>query len=379
MVIGGTGLYETPGDESAIKYADDHTKFLSKVMTRKCLMAGLDLTGMKATIPKESDWEKSQTLRISTGFLFSPEGPFKDAITGTDAGITPEFIADMSAGSKIGGGLLQIAGTIEALDTPGSCRHSLWQTYLALKASEKYDSRIPKLEESTVLNEGFGRIGQAATRLWLDKGATVIVTDPLLTDENELLPQSLRNNPEQLKAIKEKCRSKFDGLKRDYGERIKYVQTEDLYKQKGQIFCPCSDNEGSLTEKRLKKLVDNGVTLILSGANSPFDKKNVWQLARLAHDLGIIFPPEILANCGSVSAASAETLFQALKQKDPIMTAERYLIEKEIPFIAKNARKKIKALIEITEKCDADLYTAGEILFRRILNTPSPVLFPKPS
>lgn len=369
MVIGGTGLYETPANESAIEHAASHTKFLSKIMTRKCLMAGLDLTGMKATIPKESAWEKSQTLRTATGFLFSPEGPFKDAITGTDVGITPEFIADMSLGSKIGGGLLQIAGTIEALDTPGSCRYSLDQTYQALKKSETYGDKIPDLLESTVLTEGFGRIGRTAARLWLKKGAKVIVTDPLLTDEDWLLPQSLKDDKEKLKALKEKCHRKFNELKIKYNNNIKYVSTEDLYKEKGQIFCPCSDNEGSLTAERLKKLAANDVKLILSGANGPFDKKNVWRLARLAHNLGIIFPPEILANCGSVSAASAETLFYQLQQEDPDMTAEKFLVEKEIPFIAKNARKKVNTLIayiKLAEKLgsDLDLYTAGEVSFR---------------
>lgn len=174
-VIGGCGIYDTPRDKSPIEFALDHTKLLSVVMARKTWMAGLELGGMKATIPGESDWEKSTVLQKATGFLFSKEGVFTDAITGSDVRQTPGdkgTIANMFRGSQIGGSE-QIAGMIKELDTPGSCRFSLDQTYQALQ--ELYgNEKIPDLNGSTVLIEGFGRIGRPAARLILDRGQQLL-------------------------------------------------------------------------------------------------------------------------------------------------------------------------------------------------------------
>jgi hypothetical protein len=294
MVIGGCGLYP----QQTILDGLSHTKLLNVIMRRKCQMAGLDLAGMKATIPQESDWLNSEILRIATGFLFSPNGPFKDAITGSDVGQTPKTIADMARGSEIGGDH-QIAGHYYPdLDTPGSCKYSIRETHHALEEQykeiyrEDYKYIVPKLAGSRVLVEAFGRIGRTVVRERLEEGASVIICDPRLTDEDYLLPEAVRK-AEDYEENKVRMKTKLDELVNKYGPgRIKVVKTENdmLFEEEGEIFCPCSDVEGSLTENRIRKLAKHNIKMILSGSNNPLGKRVLWQSARLAHELGIIFP-----------------------------------------------------------------------------------------
>lgn len=367
-VIGGTGVYDTPKGRNPIEFALEHSKLLSVIMRRKTWMAGLELGGMKATIPGESDWESSRALRLATGFLFSPAGPFKDAITGTDVRQTPDTIADVAEGSAIGGGR-QIAGMIEELDTPGSCRYSMEETYDALR--EKLGRQfIPDLERATVVIQGFGRVGRPAARLMLERGAKVIISDPLLTGEDHKLPESLQNSP-GLSEYKEFMKNKLKELIDVYGrQNIQLVKAENIFDQKGQVFCPCSSEEGSLTPDALMKMAKNGVKVILSAANNPFGKEHVWQRAEFAAGLGIIVPPEILANCGSVTAASMEPLFRATQKADPTLTAEQFLKKIAIPHIKRNSREKLVLLIETAERYRVDLYRAGEIAFHEAFDLP---------
>lgn len=369
IVIGGCGIYPQKTLLDGLR----HTKLLSVIMRRKCQMGGLDLAGMKATIPQESDWLNSEILRIATGFLFSPNGPFKDAITGSDVGQTPKTIADMARGSEIGGDH-QIAGHYYPdLDTPGSCKYSIRETHRALEESHKniYGKNegyiVPKLAGSKVLVEAFGRIGRTVVREMLNEGANIIVCDPRLTDEDYLLPKAVRK-AEDYEENKVRMKEKFYELVGKYGSnRIQVVRTEKdvLFEQEGEIFCPCSDVEGSLTEERLKKLAKNHVKMILSGSNNPLGKGVCWRSARLAHELKIIFPPEILSNCGSVTAAASEPLFRLAQQQDPSMTAEKFVEERVASYIAQNTRNKLSLLSGIMERLGVDLYTAGEIWFRK--------------
>lgn len=375
-VIGGTGIYDTPSGETPIVFALRHTDLLSAIMSRKCLMAGLELGGMKATIPGESDWEKSRWLRVATGFLFSPQGPFFDAITGTDARQTPETIADMALGSEIGGGY-QIAGLIPELDTPSCCRFSLAATYKELR-KQFGEEGVPELRGARVLIEGFGRIGYTAARLMLDKGAVITISDPLLTGENNLLPPSIGNSPD-LERRREVLKRKLANLQQEYGkERVMVVPTTELDCHQGQVFCPCSTAEGSVTKARIERLADNGVRVILSGANNPFGEEEAWERASLAASLGILVPPEILANCGSVTAAAMEPLLRPRLWTGPATEifptkilsynksqAERFLQEVVIPHITSNTAEKLRALRQIMVKEGIDLYNAAVIYCQR--------------
>lgn len=355
-VIGGCGVYDTPKDQVPITYAINHTKLLSVVMRRKTHAAGLRLGGMKATIPGESDWEKSPVLQQATGYLFSGRGIFSDAITGSDARQTPDTIQAMTKGSELGGDH-QIAGMFPELDTPASVRFSLEQSYNILALSYGKE-KIPPLHESTVLVEGFGRIGRSAVRLMLEKGAHVVVSDPLLTNEDYLLPD-LPN----LERTKQFIAAKYKRLKDRYGDALSFVPTEGVVHHKADIFCPCSSSEGSLDEEKIDQLASNGVRLILAGQNNPFGEHQVWQRAHYAQQKGILMPPEILTNCGSVTAAAMEPILRIRQREDPTMNAERFVHEYVIPFIAINMDEKLSQFKAISEQKGVDLYSAGEIAY----------------
>lgn len=164
---------------------------------------------------------------------------------------------------------------------------------------------------------------------------------------------------------------KLSELAQIYGTaKVKVAITGDLDKHEAQVFCPCSSNEGSLTEERIQRLADNGIKVILSGANAPFGQEHVWQRAKLTADLGITTPPESSANGGSVTAASMEPIFRALASANPDMTAEMFVDTFLIPHIQSNTRERLSQLKQIAETENVDLYTAGEIAFRQAFKLP---------
>lgn len=361
-VIGGTGVYPTPDGESPVKYALAHTASLKSAMDYKTAMAGLTehfgLSGMKATVAMEpgqkglSDWEQSGFLQTATGWLFSQE-IFSHAITGTDARQTDNTIGDMAIGSALANpdrDTDRICGTRRTFDTPGACRYSLEATLDIL--SDKL-SVVPSFKGSTVSIQGFGRIGHAAVQLALDRIAKQInLSDVKLPDDKTLYADFLK-------------------LQKTYPGRITLV-TGNIYEQQADIFIPCSSQEGQLNEKTINELYQAGTTIILAGANNILEEENKWKLARLTDSLGIIMPPEVLSNCGSVTMAGMERVYHSLRKNDPNYTklpeeeAEIKFRDKiVVPFIRKNAENRIRGLLEIANEMGADIYTAGEIWYLR--------------
>jgi glutamate dehydrogenase/leucine dehydrogenase len=372
-IIGGTGIYETPKGRSPAEYALSHAHALGLAMRNKTAMAGLrktfGLSGMKATIAtfpgqKKSDWEKSVALQEATGWLYGPL-VFKQAMTGTDARQTPKTIAAMARGSALANPddiSVQICGTRRNFDTPGACEHSLEATIDALN---RHYPNMPKIKGSVISIQGYGRIGQAAVELALRREANRI----LISDIRLLVP----NNGMDQKQDRELW-EKIYRLQEEYPPgKITIVDADAIYTQKADIFMPCASTEGLLTEVTLDQLHQAGVKAIIAGANKILDPENIWELAKRAHDMGIIMPPEILTNCGSVTMAGMEALYAHLRTNAPEYQeipddseAERIFVAKQvIPFIRKNAEKMIETLRNISTEDKTDLYTAGIVWCRK--------------
>ncbi len=376
-VIGGTGVYSTPEDRSPIEFALEHTLSLALAMRHKTTMSGLrrhfGLSGMKATVVMESgksglsDWEKSSALQEATGWLYSPQR-LSRALTGTDARQTPETIGAMARGSALAvedGRNAQICGTRENFDTPGACRYSMEATIDAL-IDNLPDT--PDFKDSVVSIPGFGRIGYTAVKLALDRGARQIYLSDMKLPVDELgIP--LITDPE----FDQELYQRLLELQEDYpGQKVVLVAPNDIYRQKADIFMPCSSQEEQLTEITLKELKEAGVKVVLAGANNILKKGNKWQLANLAAKLGMVMPPEVLSNCGSVTMAGMERLYFYLRETDteymelPDDEAEKKFVrEHVIPFVRDNAQEMISTLLEIAREMKTDIYTAGEIWYLR--------------
>jgi len=374
-VIGGTGVYPTPPGRTTIEYLDTHTDALALAMRDKTAIAGLrqgfGLSGMKATVAMEpgnnglSDWEKSVFLQMATGWLYNPE-IFYEEMTGTDARQTENTIGAMALGSAFANPdrvNVQICGTRKNFDTPGACSMSL---EAILDALHSHNASIPTFEESVVSVQGFGRIGRPAVELALRRGAKHIFLSEVKFTVDEQGNVSPRDG-ELYQTLLE--------LQQLYPGQIEVVN--DIYAQKADIFMPCSSREEMLTEETIQQLHSSGIRVILAGANKILEKRKIWELARLAKDLEIVMPPEVLSNCGSVTMAGLERFYHHLRRTIPQYMdltddeAEKKFVQEFVQeFIRSNAQNMVTALLDIAETENTDLYTAGKIWCRRQFNQP---------
>lgn len=372
-VIGGMGAYDSP---DTLK----HTLDLATAMRMKTFIAGLrravGLSGMKATFfpdltgtDGKFGWMESEDLQRVTGWLFSQEGPFKNAITGTDVGQGTVTIGIMSEGSALGspnGKNHQIAGDTEIFSTPRACRHSFEATYQVLwENKNRIDGEVPQIEEARVVVQGFGNVGQTAVEWALDsKAKTIIIADTRLTDEaGNILPKS------PLYKIYLDLNKKAEKA----GQEIIVVAPDAIYDQEDvDIFMPCSSQEEMLDFETLDRLKRAKVKLILAGANNILNKETMWQAAHHANKvLKIILPHEVFSNCGGVSMAGLGPLYDYFRQNNPDYMnlseeeAQLKFVNYVADFIMNNARAMFQKFLQISEEFKTDIYTAVMILYCR--------------
>lgn len=201
---------------------------------------------------------------------------------------------------------------------------------------------LPKdLSETTVVIQGFGKIGFTISKFLQKRGAKIIAI-------NDLWGTIYNPNGIDIKKIRQyaNAQSKESSLMNyKYG---KMLEREDIYKIKCDIFIPCA-NAYAINEKNWFQLETK---LILECANNAITSKAEKRL----FEQETMVLPDILVNAGSVISSFAE-----YKKLDPFETIS--LIERTI---RKNSNMILKRSLEY-DLIPRDI--AQNIAQERILNT----------
>lgn len=259
--LGGTRMWKYNNEWEAL----NDVLRLSRGMTYKSAISGLDLGGGKAVIIGDAKTEKTPELMRKFGeFVHSLSGKY---ITAEDVGMVT---ADMDTVRSV---TPHVTGISESLGGSGNPSPvTAYGVYMGMKAAAKYQFGSDNLEGKKVLVQGIGHVGETLVEHLTKEGALVQIAD---INENRL-----------------------EEVSKKYGATI--FRGDDLYSVDVDIYAPCALGAtiNDETVYRIKAKV------IAGAANNQLADENVH--GPILQERGIVYAPDFLINAGGIINVYAE-------------------------------------------------------------------------
>lgn len=259
--MGGIRIKSYPSEEAALQDVLD----LSRAMTYKNSMAGLNYGGAKSVIMADPHTEKTpEMLRAFAHRMNLFRGTYVSASdvgsTADDLNIMREICEWVPCKPKEIGGL----GDSSPLTSVG--------VFEGMKAAVKFATGKDNVAGLHVGIEGVGKVGKGLAKHLLNAGATVSVSDVY--------------------------QPAVDALVAEYPQ-IKAVSIEELPTLDLDVFSP-NGIGGTVTEAVAQNLK---AKVVCGGANNPLASHAV---AKVLNERGIAFAPDFVVNAGGVITIAAE-------------------------------------------------------------------------
>lgn len=253
--LGGTRMWKYNNEWEAL----NDVLRLSRGMTFKSAVSGLDLGGGKAVIIGDSKKDKTPEMIAKFGqFVNSLSGKY---ITAEDVGTTT---ADMDL---IRDNTPHVTGISESRGGSGNPSPvTAFGVYMGMKAAAKYKLGSEKLEGVKVLVQGTGHVGETLIDYLTKEGAIVYITDI---------------NQDRLQEVK----SKYD---------VQIYTGADVYTADVDIYSPCALG-ATVNDEALSKLK---AKVIAGAANNQLAVEGIH--GKLLKDKGIAYAPDFLINAGGI-------------------------------------------------------------------------------
>lgn len=256
--LGGTRMWTYANEMEAL----NDVLRLSRGMTYKNSISGLNLGGGKAVIIGDSRSMKSEALFRRFGkFVNSLAGKY---ITAEDVGISPSdmMLVNMETDHVVG--LLGKSGDPSPVTARG--------TYMGMKACAKAQFGSDSLTGKKVAVQGVGHVGEYLVEMLFNEGADIYISDI---------------HEPTLKRVSE-----------TYGAKV--VGLDEIYDIDMDIYAPCALG-ATVNDETLSRLK---CSIIAGAANNQLQKETVH--GRAVMDKGIIYAPDFALNAGGVINCYAE-------------------------------------------------------------------------
>ncbi|MDF1672880.1 MAG: Glu/Leu/Phe/Val dehydrogenase [Vicingaceae bacterium] len=256
--LGGTRMWSYAKEEDALT----DVLRLSRGMTYKNSISGLNLGGGKAVIIGNSHTDKNEALFRRFGqFVDSLSGKY---ITAEDVGISPQDMVWVNQETNHVAGLPGKSGDPSPVTAYG--------VYVGMKACAKAQFGNDSLNGIKVAVQGAGHVGQYLIKHLTDEGAKVFVTDI---------------HEPSLKEVSDK-----------YGSTI--VGLDEIYDLDVDVYAPCALG-ATVNDETLNRLK---CSIIAGAANNQLQNESIHGQAVM--DKGIIYAPDFMINAGGVINCFAE-------------------------------------------------------------------------
>ncbi|MEY8848448.1 Glu/Leu/Phe/Val dehydrogenase [Psychroserpens sp. XS_ASV72] len=298
--LGGTRMWNYENEWEAL----NDVLRLSRGMTYKSAITGLNLGGGKAVIIGDAKTQKTPELMKKFGeFVHSLSGKY---ITAEDVGMTT---GDMDMVREVTPYVTGISESKGGAGNPSPI--TAFGVFMGMKAAAKFKFGSDVLEDKTVFVQGIGHVGEALVEHLVCEGANVIISD---------LSQ------DRLEAV----RSKYN---------VTIYGGQDLYSEEMDIYAPCALG-ATINDETISKLK---AKVIAGAANNQLAEEN--KHSRLLQEKGIIYAPDFLINAGGIINVYAE-LENYDKQEIMRKTENIYNTTEEILIRAKanNVTTNVAAL-----------------------------------
>lgn len=310
--LGGTRMWAYKNEMEAITDA----LRLSRGMTYKSSLAGLNLGGGKAVIIGDSKTQKSEALMRRFGkFINSLSGKY---ITAEDVGVNTKDMEYIKMETDFVTGLpVNMGGSGDPSPV------TAFGVYLSMKASVKEQTGSDSLSGKKVVVQGIGNVGESLVEYLVKDGAKVYINDI---------------NEERLKKVA-----------KETGAEV--ISADAVYDMPMDIYAPCAlgATVNTNTLNRLK------CSIICGSANNQLADENVH--GKMVIEKGILYAPDFVVNAGGIinvyyelegynrerAMAHAEKIYQTTlnifkvskEQNIPTYMAANRIAEKRIADIGK--------------------------------------------
>jgi leucine dehydrogenase len=254
--LGGTRMWPYASEAEAL----NDVLRLSRGMTYKSALAGLDLGGGKAVIIGDARTQKTEAMFRRFGqFVDSLNGRY---ITAEDVGMSVTEMVNIKKETN------SVAGLPEEMGGSGDPSPvTAYGVYCGMKAAARVAYGTDDLSGRKVSVQGAGNVGHALVGHLVKDGAKVFLTDI---------------HPEKLDAIKAEFPT------------ISLVAPEEVYDLDVDIYSPCALG-ATVNDDTLKRLK---CSVIAGAANNQLADESIHGKAVM--DKGILYAPDFLINAGGI-------------------------------------------------------------------------------
>ena len=259
--LGGTRMWNYNNEWEAL----NDVLRLSRGMTFKAAITGLNLGGGKAVIIGDAKTQKTPELMRRFGeFVHSLSGKY---ITAEDVGMDTE---DMDIVREVTPYVTGISESKGGAGNPSPI--TAYGVFMGMKAAAKYQYGSDVLEDKNVFVQGIGHVGEALVEHLVNEGANVTIADI---------------NEERLEEVRSK-----------YGASI--YNGNDIYSEPMDIYAPCALG-ATINDNTVHKLT---AKIIAGAANNQLADEN--KHGGILQERGIVYAPDFLINAGGIINVYAE-------------------------------------------------------------------------
>lgn len=253
--LGGTRMWNYNNELEAL----NDVLRLSRGMTYKSAISGLNLGGGKAVILGDSRTDKSEALFRRFGqFVDSLGGKY---ITAEDVGITTRDISMVSMETKHVAGLPEYRG---GGGDPSPV--TAYGVYMGMKAAAKFQSGSDSLTGKKILVQGVGHVGQYLVELLVKEGAKVMISD---IHEDKIAATRTKHS-------------------------VEVIDPQDVYDVNMDIYSPCALG-ATVNDDTLSRLKCG---IIAGAANNQLASEE--KHGKAVMEKGIVYAPDFLINAGGI-------------------------------------------------------------------------------
>lgn len=261
--LGGTRMWNYKTEAEALH----DVLRLSKGMTYKASITGLNLGGGKAVIIGDSKTQKTEALMRRYGrFIQNLNGEY---ITAEDVGTSPKDMEYIHMETK------HVAGVPESLGGSGDPSPvTAFGVYMGMKASAKETWGTESLTGKTITVQGIGNVGENLVRLLREEDAKVYIADI---------------NEDRLSHVAAK-----------YNANV--ISNDKIYDMGMDIYAPCALGATLNTDtiSRLK------CAIVAGAANNQLLDEEIH--GKMLMERGILYAPDFLINAGGLISVYSEVV-----------------------------------------------------------------------
>ncbi len=252
---GGTRMWAYQSEQQALQ----DVLRLSRGMTYKNAISGLNLGGGKAVIIGDARKHKTEALFRSFGkFIENLNGKY---ITAEDVGITTQDIEYVAMNTRF------VAGKPEYMGGSGDPSPvTAYGVYMGMKAASKRVYGTDSLAGRTIALQGVGHVGEYLLQHLIKEGTKIVVSD-FYEDR-----------------VAEVCK-KYN---------VQGIDKDQIYDVDADIYAPCALG-ATLNHDTLQRLKCN---IIAGAANNQLENEQIH--AELCKEKGILYAPDFLINGGGI-------------------------------------------------------------------------------